>query len=286
MRRVLATPSRRLGLLLLLAVILFGAAGYGVYRQVTAFSYHDFESALRARGATTDEIGPASTITFQGAGHALFVNGVQVAAYEYGTALAAQMDAARVSTDGSTFARGLWPLGGEGLNVDWIAPPHHFKKGRVIVTYIGGDSATIELLSAVLGPQFAGGAIAGGNGYPWLVERLRASGAAVEFVRYRANWPVFVGTEPTTNARDLRVNGTIVSVFEFTSDQTAADYASHISGGDFFDPAGHVGIIVEYAYPPHFYRADRLIVLYVGTDPQVMRLLAAVLGPPFTEEQW
>ena len=43
---------------------------------------------------------------------------------------------------------------------DWPAPPHYYKKGRVIVRYLGDSMAVLEVLEAVLGLQFAGQTIA------------------------------------------------------------------------------------------------------------------------------
>ena len=163
MRAALKRPAVRIGLAVVLLVIL-AAGGLGVYRQVTAFSYHDLLAALNAKGATVQQSGTASALTFQGTGHGLMVNDTQVAAYEYGTAVAAQLDASRVSSDGATFRGGFWPFGGSAVTVDWIAPPHHYHRGQVIVTYIGNDVAITSLLTSVLGPQFAGGAVASGGG--------------------------------------------------------------------------------------------------------------------------
>lgn len=162
MKHALAQPPVRLRIMLILLVIL-AAGGLGVYSQVTAFSYTDLKDALRARGASVQEGEAASALTFQGTGHGLRVNGAQVVAYEYGTTVAAQLDAARVSPDGSTFQGGIGPFGGTAVSVDWVAPPHHFKQGRVIVTYIGNDEAIVRLLISVLGPQFAGGAVPNGG---------------------------------------------------------------------------------------------------------------------------
>jgi hypothetical protein len=286
MRTALKRPAIRIGLALLLAVILTGAA-IGAYSQVTAFSYTDLLAALRSRGATVQESGTASTLTFQGTGHGLGVNGAEVAAYEYSTTLAAQLDAARVSSDGATFRGGFGPFGGRAVTVDWIAPPHHYRKGRVIVSYIGSDVALLQLLTSVLGPQFAGGgAVPTGNSYLWFVERLRAAGATVDVVQHRPGTSVIGGMQPTVVGHEITVNGTVVSVFEFTDDQAAAVYASHMSGGDYVDPVHHQHIIVEYAAPPHFFRKFKVIVVYLGTDTQVMQLLSSVLGPPFTEESF
>jgi hypothetical protein len=156
MRAALKRSAVRISLAIALAVIVVGA-GVGVYMQATAFSYQDLLAALAAKGASVQERGAASTLTFQGTGHALTVNGAPVIVYEYSASAVAQLDAARVSADGATFQSGLWPLGGAAVTVDWIAPPHDYRRGRVIVTYIGDDGAITRLLSAVLGQQFAGG---------------------------------------------------------------------------------------------------------------------------------
>lgn len=38
---------------------------------------------------------------------------------------------------------------------------------------------------------------------------------------------------------------------------------------------------ITWTESPHFYRAVRLVVLYVGADPVVTKLLAGSLGPQF-----
>jgi hypothetical protein len=40
--------------------------------------------------------------------------------------------------------------------ITWVAPPHFFQQGCVIVLYVGSDEEMISLLASVLGPQFAG----------------------------------------------------------------------------------------------------------------------------------
>jgi len=67
--------------------------------------------------------------------------------FEYGSAAAAGADAHQIRADGSGTAR---------TTVDWVAPPHFFLKGRVLVIYVGRDPAVINLLTSVLGSQFAG----------------------------------------------------------------------------------------------------------------------------------
>ncbi|HEV2236788.1 MAG TPA: hypothetical protein VGR57_09035 [Ktedonobacterales bacterium] len=275
MQRVIARPIVRIGLLILAALIVIG--GLGAYTQATAFSYADLIAALRARGAEVRESGAASTLTFQGAGHALLVNGAQVTAYAYGTTLAAQYDASRVSSDGSTFRGGVGPFGGSAVSVDWIAPPHHYHRGRVIVTYIGDDRAITTLLTAVLGPQFAGGAVPSGTGAFWLMDRLRVAGATVEVTRHRPGSSVIHGTQPTVDEYDLLVDGSLIAAYTFADATAAATYAAHIRDGEY------ASAMCDCFAPPHFYRSGQLIVAFGGKDARILQLLAAVLGPPFYE---
>lgn len=39
--------------------------------------------------------------------------------------------------------------------------------------------------------------------------------------------------------------------------------------------------MITWVAPPHFFRAERVIVLYVGTDPAVLQVLTDALGPQF-----
>ncbi|MGE5628059.1 MAG: hypothetical protein ACM3X7_08050 [Solirubrobacterales bacterium] len=44
----------------------------------------------------------------------------------------------------------------KSLNVSWISFPHFYKKGSLIVQYIGEDKKIISDLKDILGEQFAG----------------------------------------------------------------------------------------------------------------------------------
>jgi hypothetical protein len=61
---------------------------------------------------------------------------------------AAHAAATTVPPDGSTF---------KTMVVDWMAPPHFYQRGRIIALYVGTDAATVQLLTSLLGQQFAGG---------------------------------------------------------------------------------------------------------------------------------
>jgi len=85
------------------------------------------------------------------------VNGERVETYEYATTFFATLDAAHISSDGSTFRSGFGPLGGSATAVDWVATPHFYVGGRLIVQYIGTHQDVRAALASALGPQFAGG---------------------------------------------------------------------------------------------------------------------------------
>ena len=169
-RSKLPTWMKALVLLVTLTVI---GAGIGAYTQASAFSYADLLSALRARSANVQESGSVSGVLFGGKGHGLVVNGADLAAFEYSTTWAAQFAASRVSADGATTRSGFGPFGGSAVTVEWIAPPHHFRRDRVIVTYIGSDAGILSLLTSILGQQFAGRTVIPGQGLTRVVVPLR-----------------------------------------------------------------------------------------------------------------
>ena len=105
--------------------------------------------------------------------------------------------------------------------------------------------------------------------YVSLIDSLRAAGATVEPVE-AVEQPFF-----SVPGQVIRVNSADVQVFEY-ADQAAADEDMTRIGPD-GSIIGTVSIL--WAAPPHFYRAERLIVLYVGNDPAVISVLETVLGP-------
>lgn len=80
-------------------------------------------------------------------GQIIKIDDQDVQVFEYRTAHAAQLDANKISPTGSsTVTRMLM----------WIAPPHFFRAGRLIVLYVGEDRSVLQVLVDILGPQFAG----------------------------------------------------------------------------------------------------------------------------------
>jgi hypothetical protein len=77
-------------------------------------------------------------------GQIIGVDDQDVQVFEYRSVRAAELDAKKISETRSTSL------------AMWIAPPHFFRSGRLIVLYVGEAPSILEMLSDLLGPQFAG----------------------------------------------------------------------------------------------------------------------------------
>jgi hypothetical protein len=109
--------------------------------------YVSLVDALRMMGATVEPGDTVEQAFFSVTGQIIKVNGADVQVFEYESAEAMEADAAQVSADGGSIGTSM---------VTWIAAPHFFKTGRVLVLYVGDDAAVFDLLKPVLGEQFAG----------------------------------------------------------------------------------------------------------------------------------
>ena len=94
--------------------------------------------------------------------------------------------------------------------------------------------------------------------------------------------PVDVGNEEVISffpvpARHFTVFDDDVLVLELVGPNTATAVASTIS------PDGTTinGQVIDWPATPHFFQEGRIIVLYLGDDPQVIFALEQILGPQF-----
>jgi len=104
--------------------------------------------ALRATGAKVEPGDEVEQPFFPVPGKVIKISGQDVQVFVFADEAAAQSAAATVPPDGSTF---------ETMIIDWMAPPHFYQRGRIIALHVGTDAATIQLLTTLLGQQFAGG---------------------------------------------------------------------------------------------------------------------------------
>ena len=80
-------------------------------------------------------------------GQIVQVNGADVQVFEYASTEDMGLEASQVSEDGSSMGASV---------VGWVATPHSYQSGRLIILYVGEDRTVIDLLESVVGPQFSG----------------------------------------------------------------------------------------------------------------------------------
>lgn len=110
--------------------------------------YASLVANLRAAGASVKPGEEVDQPFFSVAGKMIEVDGEDVQVFQYADAAIADAQAAQVSPSGTTVGR---------TKIQWIGPPHFFKKGRLIVLYVGDNGKVLKALESILGPQFAGG---------------------------------------------------------------------------------------------------------------------------------
>ena len=111
-----------------------------------------------------------------------------------------------------------------------------------------------------------------------LINQLQASGATVVQTSDAPEWPLS-GTE-----QSIKVNGDLVEVYAYESSQRANADAAGISSDGQKVVEGVAGNQVTVTVPLanssfHFYKKDRLIVFYGGSNSGVINLLQSALGP-------
>lgn len=75
----------------------------------------------------------------------------------------------------------------------------------------------------------------------------------------------------------VKVNAADLQVFEYENAEAMEKDASQVA-----PDGGSIGTsMVSWIDAPHFYKAGRIIVLYVGSDQTVLDLLNKVIGPQF-----
>lgn len=111
-----------------------------------------------------------------------------------------------------------------------------------------------------------------------LINQLQASGATVVQTSDGTEWPLS-GTE-----QSIKVNGDVVDVYAYESSQRANADAAGISPDGQKVVEGVAGdkitmTVSQANSPSHFYKKDRLIVFYGGSNSGVINLLQSALGP-------
>jgi hypothetical protein len=107
--------------------------------------------------------------------------------------------------------------------------------------------------------------------YTSLIKSLRGLGAGAAAAG-EVEQPFF-----SITGRMIKVHGADVQIFQYANAAAAAAEAAPISRDGL-----SVGTRkIFWVEPPHFFKKEKLLVLYVGTNAKVMKTLEAVLGPQF-----
>lgn len=107
--------------------------------------------------------------------------------------------------------------------------------------------------------------------YTSLLAALRAAGARVD-PGGKVGQPFL-----SVKGRLIKVNGEEVQVFQYRNARRADTQAALVSRN-----GRTVGTTkVHWLGPPHFYKREKLLVLYIGENNQVLKALEATLGRQF-----
>ena len=112
-----------------------------------------------------------------------------------------------------------------------------------------------------------------GRGTGQLIDPLLATGADVKVTGAAVKQPFF-----SVTGRIILVNGERVQVLDY-GDTDDPEAAAHISPDG--SSIGTTMVSWVAPPPPHFFRTETAIVLYVGENPKVIEALTSVLGPQF-----
>jgi hypothetical protein len=109
-------------------------------------------AALRQYGAAVclESVLPKSVPCFSVSGRVMFVNTGSANLFDYRTSAAAESDAVKVSSDGSSVVGG-----GCAAMISWVGSPHWYKSGQLLVVYAGAADDVLRPLEAVMGRPFA-----------------------------------------------------------------------------------------------------------------------------------
>lgn len=105
-----------------------------------------------------------------------------------------------------------------------------------------------------------------------LMKKLRSQRARVALTSEIVEQPFFF-----VPARILNINGVGIQVFQYSSVSAADKDAMLVSVNGMTIGASKP----HWMGPPHFYKSGRLIVLYLGSDQRILKVLHSALGKQF-----
>ncbi len=111
------------------------------------FSINDFAGSMEERNYKF-EIRDAEKDFLSGDRKIMKIGKEQIDIYVYKNNKAMEKDASYIESDNK------YNNEEESVTVDWVAPPHFFKEGNIIVIYVGENIEIINSLTEIFGREF------------------------------------------------------------------------------------------------------------------------------------
>ncbi|MGQ0792187.1 MAG: hypothetical protein ACT4NJ_08220 [Nitrosopumilaceae archaeon] len=109
--------------------------------------------------------------------------------------------------------------------------------------------------------------------YPSLIDAIKSRGVLVKYIEEIAA----EGSSFSVPIKVISVGGADIQVYEFQSESDAQVSSLTIS-----EDGTEIGTsIIRWMDTPHFYTKGKIIVLYVGQNPEITNLLESFLGTQF-----
>jgi len=112
-----------------------------------AGSYDQLVNAMEMKDLDVEQGGSVVQPFFEPEGQVLVVEGQDVQVFEFSAETEAASAAGSISPDGSSIGTSM---------VNWVADPHFYHSGRLVVIYLGSDGRVLSALEDVVGAQIAG----------------------------------------------------------------------------------------------------------------------------------
>lgn len=111
-------------------------------------TFDQLVDALQAAGLPAEAAGTVSQPFFEPGGRVISLNREEIQVFQFESQVEAEAAAGTISADGTEIGTNM---------ATWIAAPHFFQGGDLIVLYLGDQAVVVDALGALLGPQIAGG---------------------------------------------------------------------------------------------------------------------------------
>lgn len=136
-------------ILLLFVIAVFGGCSKENNSHKT-YSIEDFENAMKDKGYDFD-IKDAKQDFLCAERKRMIIDKTAIEIYLFRDDKKMEKEAGNISSDGCSYTNGS-----KSVNVSWISVPHFYKKGSLIIQYVGEDDKITADLTDILGAQFAG----------------------------------------------------------------------------------------------------------------------------------